>query len=59
LIAHRRGNDIVQEGHFPDGTPIRWTFSEITPDSCLWRGERLEPDGKTWRLQVEFRARRR
>jgi hypothetical protein len=58
LIARRRGNEIVQEGHFPDGTPIRWTFSEITPDSCLWRGERLEADGKTWRLQVELRARR-
>ena len=56
LIGRRRGNEIVQEGHFPDGTPIRWTFSEITPDSCRWRGERLEPDGKTWRLQVEFRA---
>jgi hypothetical protein len=58
LIGRRRGDDIVQEGHFPDGTPIRWTFSEITGDSCRWRGERLEPDGKTWRLQVEFRARR-
>jgi hypothetical protein len=58
LIGRRRGNEIVQEGHFPDGTPIRWTFSEITSDSCRWRGERLEPDGRTWRLQVEFRARR-
>jgi hypothetical protein len=58
LIGRRLGNEIVQEGHFPDGTPIRWTFSEITPDSCRWRGERLGPDGKTWRLQVEFRARR-
>jgi hypothetical protein len=57
LVGRRRGNEIVQEGHFPDGTPIRWTFSEITPDSCQWRGERLEPDGN-WRLQVEFRARR-
>jgi hypothetical protein len=58
LIGRRRGKDIVQEGHFPDGTPIRWTYSDITPDSCHWRGERLEPDGKTWRLQVEFHARR-
>jgi hypothetical protein len=58
FVSRRRGNEIVQEGHFRDGTPIRWTFSEIKPDSCLWRGERLEPDGKTWRLQVEFRARR-
>jgi len=58
LIGRRRGKDIVQEGKFPDGTSIRWTFSEITENSCRWRGERLEPDGKTWRLQVEFRARR-
>jgi hypothetical protein len=58
LIARRRGKDILQEGHFPDGTPIRWTYSDITPDSCYWRGERMEPDGKTWRLQVEFHARR-
>lgn len=58
LVARRCGDEIVQEGHFPDGTPIRWTFSDIRPDSYLWRGERLEPDGKTWRLQVEFRARR-
>ena len=56
LIGRRRGNDIVQEGAFPDGTKIRWTFSEITNESCRWRGERLERDGKTWRLQVEFRA---
>ena len=58
LIGRRRGDRIEQDGTFPDGTPIRWTFSDITPDSCRWRGERLEPDGKTWRLQVEFRARR-
>jgi hypothetical protein len=58
LVGRRSGNDIVQEGHFPDGTPIRWTFSEITPDTCHWRGERLEPNGKTWRLQVEFHAQR-
>ena len=58
LIGRRRGKDVVQEGKFPDGTPIRWTFSEIAESSCRWRGERLEQDGKTWRLQVELRARR-
>jgi hypothetical protein len=57
LIGRRHGKEIVQEGAFPDGTQIRWTFSDITANSCRWRGERLEPDG-TWRLQVEFRARR-
>ena len=54
LVGRRQGDEIVQEGRFPDGTPIRWTFSEITPDSFRWRGERLEPDGKSWKLQVEF-----
>lgn len=58
LIGRRRGRDIVQQGKFPDGTPIRWTFSDISENSYYWRGERLEPDGKTWRLQVEFRGRR-
>jgi hypothetical protein len=58
LIGRRQGTDIVQEGKFPDGTPIRWSFSEISATSYLWRGERLEPDGRTWRLQVEFRGRR-
>jgi len=58
LVARRRGNDIVQEGTFPDGTKIRWTYSEITDDSCHWRGERLESDGKTWHLQIEFRTHR-
>ena len=57
LIGRRVGSDIVQEGEFPDGTKIRWTYSDITEDSCRWRGERLEPDG-SWRLQVEFRAKR-
>jgi hypothetical protein len=59
LTGRLEGRDIVQEGTFPDGTPIRWTFSEISPNSFLWRGERLNPDDKSWGLQVEFRGRRR
>jgi hypothetical protein len=57
LIGRRRGKEIVQEGKFPDETSIRWIYSDIMENSCRWRGERLEPDG-TWRLQVEFDARR-
>ena len=57
LIGRWLGKEVVQEGKFPDGTAIRWTFSEITETSWRWRGERREPDGK-WRLQVEFRATR-
>jgi hypothetical protein len=57
LIGRRHGTNILQEGKFPDGTTIRWTFSDITENSYRWRGERLESDG-TWRLQVEFRGKR-
>jgi len=58
LIGRRSGNEIVQVGTHADGTPIRWIFSEITLDSFRWTGEALNPDGKTWRLEGEFRARR-
>lgn len=58
LVGRRQGADIVQEGIGPDGRKIRWLFTEIMPTSFIWRGESLEPDGKTWRLEAEFRARR-
>lgn len=57
-IGRRIGNDVVQIGARPDGTATRWRFTEITPDSFHWTGEALEPDGKTWRLEGEFLARR-
>jgi hypothetical protein len=58
LIGRRSGKDIVQLGTHTDGTPIRWNFTEITPDSFHWTGESLQPDGKTWKMEGEFRARR-
>ena len=58
-IGRRVGPDIVQVGARSNGTATRWSFSEITPDSFRWLGEALEPDGKTWRPEGEFRARRR
>lgn len=58
LIGRQSGADIVQLGARSDGTPIRWIFSEITPDSFRWIGESLEPDGKTWKLQGESRGKR-
>lgn len=57
-IGRRSGKDIVQVGTRPDGTPTRWMFTEITPDSFRWTGESLNPDGRTWVLEGEFRARR-
>jgi hypothetical protein len=52
------GTRDVQVGRHGDGTPIRWIFSEITPDSFRWTGEVLEGDGETWKLEAEFRAQR-
>src|SRR5215510_7573724 len=58
LVGRRQGDEIVQEGLAADGHKIRWFFKDITPTSFRWLGEYLESDGKTWRLQAEFRARR-
>jgi hypothetical protein len=57
-IGRRIGRDIVQVGARPDGTPTRWRFTEITPDSFHWIGEALNTDGQTWKLEAEFRAKR-
>jgi uncharacterized damage-inducible protein DinB len=58
LIGRWVGKDVVQVGTHAGVTPIRWTFTDITPDSFHWIGESLDPDGRTWKLQGEFRARR-
>lgn len=57
-VGRRCGKDIVQVGARPDGTPTRWMFTEITLDSFHWTGESLLKDGKTWKLEGEFRAKR-
>lgn len=57
-IGRRIGNEIVQIGARPDGTPTRWRFTEITQDSFHWIGESLGPDGHTWMLEGEFLAKR-
>lgn len=58
LIGRRIGKDIIQVGTRQDGTPIRWNFTAITPDSFRWTGEALESDGTTWRIEGEFQASR-
>ena len=58
MIGRAQGEDIVQLGTRADGTLLRWSFSEITPDSFLWRGEVSTDQGATWRLNVEFTAKR-
>jgi hypothetical protein len=57
-IGRWSGKDVVQLGARSDGTPTRWSFTEITPDSFHWLGEALQPDGKAWKLEGEFGAQR-
>lgn len=57
-IGRARGTDIVQEGPGSEGATLRWSFIERTPNSFHWLGERSTDGGKSWRLQVEFFARR-
>ena len=56
-IGRKQGNDIVQVGTLGNLT-LRWTFTDITPDSFRWVGERSADGGKTWALQSDYRARR-
>jgi len=57
--GRRQGEGIIQEGTDSTGTPRRWSFSEITPESFRWRGEVSTDGGKSWQVQTEFLARRR
>jgi hypothetical protein len=57
LVGRRQGDQVIQLGT-RDGTPIRWTFSKITPGSFLWQGHALDVDGISWRLEAEFRMER-
>lgn len=57
-IGRRQGEDIVQEGTGTAGRLVRWRFSDITPQSFRWTSELSADDGATWRLNMEFLARR-
>ncbi|HKO53251.1 MAG TPA: hypothetical protein VJV79_36325 [Polyangiaceae bacterium] len=57
LVGRRVGDEIVQIGT-RGGRPIRWTFSELEPDSFTWRGQILNFDGVSWDLEVEMKFRR-
>src|ERR1700737_2955285 len=47
-LGRASGKDIVQEGHNSAGDAVRWSFTEITPDSFRWIGERSQNQGETW-----------
>jgi len=42
------------------GSPrTRWSFNDIRPESFVWRDEASSDGGKTWKLQAEYRMKRR
>jgi hypothetical protein len=57
-IGRARGQDIVQEGQDDSGAAVRWSFTDITPNSFHWLGEHSGDGGANWQLQAEFFARR-
>jgi hypothetical protein len=59
MVGRRQGDDIVQAGEGPDGTRIRWSFTDITPDSFTWRFEASTDAGATWHERMRFTATRR
>jgi hypothetical protein len=59
LIGRKRGDGILLEGPDVDGSPMQWSFSEITPNSFRWRGMISKDSGKSWYLEQEMFATRR
>jgi hypothetical protein len=60
-IGRASGRDIVQLGKNDAGEATRWSFTEITPVSFRWTGERAPAGSEAsaaWQLQADFRARR-
>jgi hypothetical protein len=55
----REGDRIVLHGQDTDGLPIRWTFSEMKPDSFHWQGEKSHDGGKTWKVEEDHHMKRR
>jgi hypothetical protein len=54
-----RGTGEIYFGWVLEGrASVRWSFSDITPDTFRWRGERSRDGDKSWQLQAEFLARR-
>jgi len=57
-LARVEDDTISQVGADGTGASVRWSFSRITEDSFRWLGERSHDGGATWRMEVEFLARR-
>lgn len=59
LIGRQQGEQIILEGPDVDGSPLRWVFSEITPNSFRWTGHTSKDGGRTWYMEQLMKAKRR
>jgi hypothetical protein len=59
FVARKSGDEIVQEGHTEEGQPMRWIFSDITPESFYWRSVYSTDGEATWQLREEMSVRRK
>jgi len=48
LVARQIGGKIELQGVAPDGRREMWTFYDLTPERCRWRGQISSDDGHTW-----------
>lgn len=58
MIGIKDGDDIVQEYTAEDGRLNHWIFTEITTNSFHRIGKSSTDEGKFWRIEAEFFAKR-
>ena len=58
LTARPHGEEIVIGGIDMDGSFLRWSFSEISPERFRWTGL-TSKDQTHWRVEQEMEGRRR
>jgi hypothetical protein len=59
FIGRKVGETIVLEAEYPEGTLLKWSFSNIKTDSFTWLGEESGDQGKTWTLVTRMLIHRR
>jgi hypothetical protein len=58
FVARKVNEDIILEGKTAKGYPLKWIFSQITPNSFRWHSEETQDEGKTWKLTEEMQIKK-
>ena len=58
FTARQVGDEIILAGKDADDSPMRWIFSNITPNYFQWRRVLSTDNGETWQLHKEMFVRR-